>query len=112
MANTKTVRKTVTKRAGAKKSTSSKKTLSQSANYMTPDGKSMVIYLILAWFLGAFGVHKFYVGNRRTGTIMLILGLVGLILIVPLFVTAIWSLIDFVVGLFNFNHPDKILSGK
>lgn len=109
MANAK---KTSVKKSTSKKTTASHKTLAQSVNYMTKNGKSMVIYLILAWFLGAFGAHKFYVGNRRTGTIMLILGLFGLFLIIPLFITAIWALVDFVVGLCNFSHPDKILSGK
>jgi TM2 domain-containing membrane protein YozV len=106
--------------ASAKKTTTTKKTtarqakntLASAVNHMSPNGKSMVIYLLLAWFLGAFGAHKFYVGNKKTGTTMLVLGVVGIFLLIPLLITAIWALVDFVVGLCNFNNPDQILSGK
>lgn len=105
----KTAKKTTAKKTTARTGT---RKLSDAANYISPNGKSMVIYLLLAWFLGAFGAHKFYVGNKRTGILMLVLGIVGLVLFVPLLVTAIWALVDFVVGLCNFNNPDRILSGK
>ena len=31
--------------------------------------KSMVLAAVLAWFLGAFGVHNFYLGQTRQGLI-------------------------------------------
>lgn len=34
--------------------------------------KSRLVTLILAWFLGIFGVHRFYVGKVGTGILMLI----------------------------------------
>lgn len=49
--------------------------------------KSMVPAALLCFFLGAFGIHRFYVGKIGTG-ILMILTLGGL---------GIWTLIDFVM---------------
>lgn len=49
--------------------------------------KSRLAAALLAWFLGIFGVHRFYVGKVGTGILMLLtLGGLG-----------IWVLIDFVM---------------
>lgn len=49
--------------------------------------KSRLAAALLCWFLGIFGVHRFYVGKVGTGVLMLItLGALG-----------IWALIDFIV---------------
>jgi len=57
---------------------------------------------LLAWFLGIFGVHRFYVGKVGTGILMLVtLGVFG-----------IWTLIDFIVilvGSFK-DKEERILS--
>ena len=43
--------------------------------------------LILCWFLGAFGVHRFYTGHTKTGILQLLtFGGCG-----------IWALIDFII---------------
>ena len=49
--------------------------------------KSRLAAALIAWFLGVFGVHRFYVGKIGTGLLMLVtLGGLG-----------IWVLIDFVM---------------
>jgi len=56
--------------------------------------KSWVVALILCFFLGALGVHRFYVGKVGTGVLMIVtFGGLG-----------IWVLIDFImilIGKFN-----------
>ena len=49
--------------------------------------KGFVPTLLLCFFLGVFGVHRFYVGKIGTGLLM-VLTLGGL---------GIWSLIDFII---------------
>ena len=57
---------------------------------MVPDNispKSRLVALLLCWFLGLFGVHRFYVGKTGTGILQLLtLGGLG-----------IWALIDFIM---------------
>lgn len=49
--------------------------------------KSRLAAALLCWFLGVFGVHRFYVGKIGTGILMFVtLGALG-----------IWALIDFIV---------------
>lgn len=48
--------------------------------------------LLLAWFLGLFGAHRFYVGKNGSAIAMLILSLT----IVGLLVTSIWTLVDMI----------------
>jgi TM2 domain-containing membrane protein YozV len=54
---------------------------------MAKSKKSFVATVLLCFFLGSFGIHRFYVGKIGTGIVMLItLGGLG-----------IWTIIDFVV---------------
>ena len=70
--------------------------------------KSMVVYVLLAFFLGCWGVHKFYAGRKNEGIVMLLMGTVGALLVLPLVIVAIWAFVDFVIGILNMNSPEKI----
>ena len=66
--------------------------------------KSFIATLLLCFFLGAFGVHRFYVGKVGTGILQLLtLGGLG-----------VWALIDFIViavGSFKDSNGLKITHG-
>jgi hypothetical protein len=51
------------------------------------------VALLLAWFLGLFGAHRFYVRKTGSAITMLILSFT----IVGLLVTGIWNLIDMII---------------
>lgn len=56
-------------------------------NDVTVSDKGFVPTILLCFFLGAFGIHRFYVGKVGTGILMLLtLGGLG-----------IWTLIDFII---------------
>ncbi len=74
------------------------------APVVTPgtEQKNKIVAAVLAWFLGAYGGHNFYLGYQKKAIIQLVLGLVGLILYVPLIVSGVWALVEFI----------QILTGK
>ncbi len=74
----------------------------------TSSEKSMIAYVLLAFFLGTWGVHKFYAGRSGEGIAMLLMGTIGWLLIIPGIIVCIWALIDFIVGIVNINEPKKI----
>ena len=67
-------------------------------------GKSRLILVLLVFFLGSFGVHRFYVGKIRTGIGMLVLTIIGffavfsftVIGLFPGLAVGLWVLIDFI----------------
>ena len=71
-------------------------------------GRSMVVYVLLAFFLGLWGAHKFYAGRNGEGIAMLLMGTVGWVLIIPGIIVAFWALIDLIIGIVNINNPEKI----
>ena len=58
--------------------------------------RKWLIAILLAFFLGAFGVHRFYLGYNTTGIAMLIITLVGFVTFFPLIIVGIWALVDFI----------------
>jgi len=81
--------------------------------------KSRLATTLLAWFLGYFGAHRFYIGKTGTAIAMLILGIVGIPLCfvlvgIPIVIgVAVWSLIDFIIAVSgNMKDKDGLLIEK
>lgn len=89
----------------------SEETLTKKANKLV-NGKSIVVYLILAWFLGVFGAHRFYAGKTGSAIAMLLMSTIGFILIVPVIISAIWALVDIIIGICNINTPENLFPKK
>jgi TM2 domain-containing membrane protein YozV len=57
--------------------------------------KSWIVALLLCFFLGTFGVHRFYVGKVGTGVLMILtLGGLGLWVLIDLIMIIIGSFKD------------------
>jgi TM2 domain-containing membrane protein YozV len=54
--------------------------------------RNKLVAALLAFFVGVFGVHRFYLGRTGSGVVMLILTCT----FVGLAVTGIWAFIDFI----------------
>lgn len=63
-------------------------------------GEKRITAAVLAFFLGAFGVHKFYLGYKTQGIIMLLVSIFGLILVgLPTLIIGIIAFIEFIIYL-------------
>jgi hypothetical protein len=60
--------------------------------YAVPGAKSKLAAGLLGIFLGAFGIHRFYLGYTGVGLTMLLLTVLSLGLLSP--ITAIWGLVE------------------
>jgi len=66
--------------------------------------RSRLATVLLALFLGIFGVHRFYIGKTRTTIVMLILSILyivtvrlwGIFMVIPLAMAGLWAFIDFI----------------
>lgn len=68
-------------------------------------GKSKMVAGLLALFVGGFGVHKFYLGYKRAGIIMLLVTIFGIILLgIP---SIIIGIIAFVEGIIYLTRSDE-----
>ena len=55
---------------------------------------------LLAFLLGGLGVHKFFLGYKKAGTIMLVIGLLGWVpFLIPSLIVALIGLIEGVIYL-------------
>lgn len=68
----------------------------------TSSAKSKLVLALVCWFFGVFGVHRFMVGKVGTGILMLVLTCTFF----GLFITGIWTIIDFILILTG-NFTDK-----
>lgn len=59
--------------------------------------RSWVMALVLAFFLGSFGAHRFYMGYNTSGIVMLILTLISpFTLFITLLIAGLWAFIDLI----------------
>ena len=71
---------------------------------MATSSKSRLATTLLAFFLGQFGAHRFYLGKIGTAVTMLVLTIIGYatmaFMVGYAFLTAvgIWALIDFIIA--------------
>jgi TM2 domain-containing membrane protein YozV len=62
--------------------------------------KSRIVAALLAFFLGLFGAHKFYLGKTGAAVVMLLCGTVGWVLFaIPPMIIAVIALIEFIIYL-------------
>ncbi len=66
----------------------------------TNGGSKKITAALLAFFLGAFGAHKFYLGYQKQGIIMLLVFIFGWILLgIPSMIIAVIAFIEFIIYL-------------
>lgn len=80
------------------------KSLSKNINRLYNGDKSIAVYLVLCWFLGIVGAHRYYAGKTGSAITMTILT----ITIIGILITSIWTLVDLIVGFCNISTPEKI----
>ncbi len=67
--------------------------------------KSRLVVVILCFFLGGLGAHRFYVGRIVTGIVMLLGSVIGILGVeifvgfIPLAAVAVWAIGDFLKAL-------------
>ncbi|WP_420813592.1 TM2 domain-containing protein [Lampropedia aestuarii] len=62
----------------------------------TQSGTSRGIYILIALFLGIFGIHNFYAGRIGPGVAQLLITLILGWFIIGLVITGIWAIVDIV----------------
>ena len=60
------------------------------------EAKERIIYILLAIFLGGFGIHNFYAGYTGKGIAQLLITLLLFWLVIPLLVVFVWVIIEII----------------
>lgn len=87
------------------------------AGDLNASSKSRLITTLLAWFLGTFGVHRFYLGKIKTAVGMLVLNILFWVILISMLATpypvedafwvlpvlciaavGIWAFVDFIMA--------------
>ncbi|MCF6445301.1 TM2 domain-containing protein [Nereida sp. MMG025] len=64
--------------------------------------KSKIVAALLAFFLGALGIHKFYIGKKNAGIIMLVVFFLGFIALgIPSMIISLIAFIEAIIYLFK-----------
>lgn len=77
--------------------------------------KSKIAAALLAFFLGTFGVHKFYLGRTGAAVTMLVCGTIGWLLILPGLAMAVIAFVEFIIYLVKSDadfHRDYVVNKK
>jgi TM2 domain-containing membrane protein YozV len=61
--------------------------------------KNKLVAALLAFFLGGFGAHKFYLGRIGPGIVMLLCGTIGWLLVLPGVIVWVIAFIEFIIYL-------------
>lgn len=59
-----------------------------------PRAKNRAVYVVLALFLGCFGIHNFYAGYNGKAVAQLLITLIGGIIIIPILIVWIWVIVE------------------
>lgn len=87
----------------------------------TESPKSKIAAILLAFFLGNWGIHNFYTGHTSRGAIQLVMGIIGwasapvaigFLILVPLW---IWVFVEFIMlivgsGEYKYDSEGRVLS--
>ena len=77
--------------------------------------KNKIVAALLAFFLGVWGIHKFYLGKTTAGIVMLLCGTIGWVLVIPGVVIAVIAFIEFIIYLVKPDaefHRDYVVGNK
>lgn len=65
---------------------------------MMISSKSRLTALLLCFFLGLLGIHRFYVEKTKSGIAFILIALISIFLaFIPLIITIVWCFIDFIM---------------
>ncbi len=56
--------------------------------------KNRIVYILLAFFLGCFGIHNFYAGYIGRGIAQLLITVFLFWLIIPLLIVWVWTVVE------------------